>query len=222
MTGGEAPAGRANAGAHHRRPRALHGFGFGVTARGLKVLAGEIKLALACPQRLDEAHPLVGHGIARSVRQLGFAKHRHFVAIPACDHVQPETAARNMVDRRALLGGHHRMHRGDGGGGKDVDVGGGLRDPGGPGPGFEAAVIELAGPAKSFPATDRNDRLQTQPVGGLRDSQRFGPLNRNAAGSGGNGAAVADVAAKHGQLETIGAEGHAETPVPEHQSGARA
>ena len=184
MLGGKAPTRRAHTRAHHRRAGALQRLRFGVAPRPVEIGARKIELAVAGPEFMNEAHPLVGHRIAFGVGKLGFAKHGHLVTVPASDHVQPKASARDMVDSRRLFGGEDRMNRSHGGGRKHVNTLRGLRQSGGPGPGLEAAMIELAGAAKSFPPAHRNERFQPHSVGRLRDVERFAPVHFNAAGGG--------------------------------------
>src|SRR5258706_16142177 len=81
-----------------------------LSARHLKELSFEIEWGFFGPEALHDVEPLCRTVIASVMLQQWCSEHLNLRSVPAGDDVQTEPSASNVVDRRTLLGSHHRMN----------------------------------------------------------------------------------------------------------------
>jgi hypothetical protein len=89
------------------------------------------------------------------VRLLFVREHREVVAVPAGDDVKAESASGNHVDRRGLLGHHHRVKERHMAGGQNLHALGNGGDGRSPGEGLQHAVGFALGKGDLFPLRER-------------------------------------------------------------------
>jgi hypothetical protein len=130
-------------------------------------------------------------------------EHAQFLRIPATHDVQREAAARQVIDRGALLGGHNRVNRGHMGRAKDRGMIGHRAHAGSPSQGIVAGAVEIGGATEAPPARHRNQSLKAGPIRGGDDVAAVRPSHFEMPRRCRRGAAVADIGPEHTELQPV-------------------
>jgi len=130
-------------------------------------------------------------------------EHRELRWRPSTDDVQGKAAARDVIDRGALLGRHHRVDERYMGGGEYAAVAGRLRESGGPGVNFEADAVEVGEATKPFLPADRYDGFEPGALTRLRERFRVWPRHFECAFCGRRDRTPATVGAKRPELHPV-------------------
>ena len=143
---------------------------------------GIVEFTFTGPEFVAEVDPVVGNVVAHIVLFLRDTEHADLTFVPPGNDVEPESAVRDMIDRRDFLGGANRVNRRDVKRCKYTDTFGDRGESRCPGEGLEIAVVEVDLPSHTLPACDRNNRLDAERIGFLRDPFRFFPFDGQRVG----------------------------------------